>query len=131
MGAPRVDPERPERLPPGGERDLIVRHYSLSHPILNGDGSAIAEPGALDHYEFYAALPLYGPDEAEPKLPSRLFALRTEDRLFVEREPAGGYTAEMVSPGEDVIFMAEGRIVRHHVMEFQRRHQEGGDAAGT
>ena len=28
---------------------------------------------------------------------------------------------------EDVIFMAEGRIVRHHVMEFQRRRQETGE----
>jgi phosphate transport system protein len=26
---------------------------------------------------------------------------------------------------EDVIFMAEGRIVRHHVMEFQRRRENG------
>jgi len=108
VSAPRVDPERSERVPPGGERDLIVRHYSLSHPILTGDGSAIVQPGALDHYEFYAALPLYRPDEAEPKLPSRLFALRKEERIFVEPEPAGRYTAEMVAPGEDVIFMATG-----------------------
>ena len=28
---------------------------------------------------------------------------------------------------EDVIFMAEGRIVRHHVMEFKRRHMEGAE----
>jgi phosphate transport system protein len=27
---------------------------------------------------------------------------------------------------EDVIFMAEGRIVRHHVMEFKKRHQQAG-----
>jgi phosphate transport system protein len=31
---------------------------------------------------------------------------------------------------EDVIFMAEGRIVRHHVMEFKRRRQETAEAAG-
>jgi phosphate transport system protein len=30
---------------------------------------------------------------------------------------------------EDVIFMAEGRIVRHHVMEFQRRRAEGDPGA--
>jgi phosphate transport system protein len=32
---------------------------------------------------------------------------------------------------EDVIFMAEGRIVRHHVMEFKRRRQEREKGAET
>ena len=32
---------------------------------------------------------------------------------------------------EDVIFMAEGRIVRHHVMEFKRRRQEKAEAGAV
>jgi len=32
---------------------------------------------------------------------------------------------------EDVIFMAEGRIVRHHVMEFKKRRQEAGEGDAT
>jgi phosphate transport system protein len=32
---------------------------------------------------------------------------------------------------EDVIFMAEGRIVRHHVMEFRKRQQERGEGEAS
>jgi ferredoxin--NADP+ reductase len=106
--APRADGRRAEEIAAGQERELMVRHYSFSHPILDPAGGGLVKPGALDTCEFYIALPAYDPGDREPRFTPRLFALQDGDRLFIESEAAGEYTADTVAPDDDVVLVATG-----------------------
>jgi ferredoxin--NADP+ reductase len=59
------------------------------------------------YLEFYIALVRHA-DKRPPSLTPRLFALRTGDRLFAQRQFAGHYTLEAVRPMDDVFFFATG-----------------------
>lgn len=106
--APRADGRRREEIPPGRERELMVRHYSFSHPILQPGGKDLIGREELDFYEFYIALPAYDAGDRTPRFTPRLFALEEGDRLYVESEAAGEYTAAAVDPAEDILFVATG-----------------------
>ncbi len=105
---PRADGGGSEILPPASERDLLVRHYSFSHPILDGGGARLAAPDGEGLYEFYVVLSAEGGTGTEPRFSPRIFALGAGDRLHAGREPAGEYGTAPVSPGEDAVFIATG-----------------------
>ncbi len=125
---PRVDAGGSEVFPEGGEQELLVRHYSFSHPILDRGGAGLAAPGSLDGYEFYVVLSDEGGTGTEPRFSPRLFGLREGDRLHAGSEPAGEYSAAPVGPGEDAVFLATGTGEAPHnaiLWELMSRHHTG------
>ena len=125
---PRADGGGKEILPEGAERELMIRHYSFSHPILAPGGTKLVERGALAEYEFYVGLPDSDNGSTEPRFTPRLFSLAEGDRLYSGDEPAGEYTIDPVGPGEDVLFVATGTGEAPHnalIWDLMSRGHEG------
>ena len=93
-------------------REVMVRHYSFSHPMLNPGRTRLAEPGSQEGYEFYIAMPVYPDTDRAPRFTPRLFALREGDRIFVENEAAGEYTAAPVGSVLSMAFTSRSRPAR-------------------
>ena len=75
---PRIAGCQFETLEPGQESKLVLRAYSLSHPIESSTGTL---QGAVDFIEFYIVLVRENRDGRVPALTPRLFALKPGDRL--------------------------------------------------
>jgi ferredoxin--NADP+ reductase len=103
---PRVAGCQTETLEPGQETKLVLRPYSLSHPILDDAGRSLREPA--DFIEFYIVLVRENLDGRVPALTPRLFSRKTGDRLKMFEKITGGYTLEPVKPGDTVLFLGTG-----------------------
>jgi ferredoxin--NADP+ reductase len=117
-----------EFLPEDTGRDLLVRHYSFSHPILDAGGAALAAPSTSDGYEFYVVLSDAGGTGAEPRFSPRLFGLGPGDRLHAGGEPGGEYTTAHVGHADDAVFLATGTGEAPHnamIWDLLSRGHEG------
>lgn len=101
----RVDGCQQESLPPEQLTKLVLRPYSLSHPVESSPG--VLQSGA-DFIEFYIVLVRENPDGRVPALTPRLFALREGDRLKMFEKITGNYTLDPVKPGDAVAFLSTG-----------------------
>ncbi len=82
---------------------LIKRAYSVSSPII--DNGQIVDPDKTGYYEFYVDLvPL--DDSAKPRLSSRLFALKDNDRIFLGTKVVGHYNLHAREKGKNTLFIA-------------------------
>jgi len=123
---PRFPGSQDEELKPSDESRVVLRAYSISHPILL-DG-VLAEPQS-QWLEFYVVLVRQAPADAKaPGLTPRLFMLRAGDRLRLGEKIAGGFTLEGVQPGDTVLFLSTGTGEAPHnymLWELLRRKHAG------
>jgi ferredoxin--NADP+ reductase len=106
-------------------RELIVRHYSFSHPIVDGVTGELIEADSETEYEFFISMTPGSGASSKLQLTPRLMALIEGDRIFVESEAAGEYTLEGVQPEADVIFAATGTgQSAHNAMAWQLLHSK-------
>ena len=122
---PRVDGCQPETLDEGQETRLVLRPYSLSHPLESSPGEL---QGEVDFIEFYVVLVRQNPDGRVPALTPRLFALKSGDRLKMFEKITGGYTLDPVKPGDAMAFLGTGTGEAPHnymLWELLRRGHTG------
>jgi ferredoxin/flavodoxin---NADP+ reductase len=98
--------EEPE-LSPEEEARLGRRSYSISHPVLDDEGAALAAPQS-EFLEFYVVLVREASREKPPVLTPRLFMLRQGDRLNMGEKITGHFTLAGVKPDDSVIFLSTG-----------------------
>jgi ferredoxin/flavodoxin---NADP+ reductase len=104
---PRFPGSQVEELKEGEESRVVLRAYSISHPILI-DGK-LMEGECREWLEFYIVMVQQAPAGARaPGLTPRLFMLRTGDRLRLNEKIAGSFTLEGVEPDQSVIFLSTG-----------------------
>lgn len=106
---------------------LVRRSYSISHPILDPDGSLA--PALSDDIEFYIVLVRPEGLPHLPELTPRLALKRPGDRIFMGGKVAGRYTLRYVTdPDADIIFCATGTGEAPHnnmLNELLRRGHRG------
>lgn len=123
---PRVPGCQEEHVEPGHWKKLIKRAYSISCPILSGDGELL-RPEDEDFLEFYVVL-MRDAEKRPPALTPRLFALEVGSRLWVSDKITGSYTLDRVKPTDTVIFMATGTGEAPHnkmTLELLRNGHQG------
>ena len=106
---------------------LIRRSYSISSPILDGDGY-LADPSANGEIELYIVW--VQPDgDRVPALTPRLALKNAGDRLYLGPKVAGRYTIERVTdPSCSVVFVATGTGEAPHnamLVELLRKGHHG------
>ena len=80
---PRFPGSQDEDLKPGDESRIVLRAYSISHPVLDGDSLA---PFNREWLEFYVVLVKSAEEGHKPPgLTPRLFMLREGERLKLLR----------------------------------------------
>jgi ferredoxin--NADP+ reductase len=124
---PRYPGCQDETIPTAEEGKLVRRAYSISHPVLDGEGR-LWEVDSGNWLEFYVVLVRDSEKEKPPALTPRLFMLREGDRLFLGEKITGHYTLESVRPGDAVVFLATGTGEAPHnymLWELLRRGHEG------
>ena len=90
------------------ENNIGKRAYSVSSPMINGDG-LLCHHNDLDYFELYIALVREGSKENHsPYLTPRLFNLQVGDRLLLNPRIAGHYVLEDIDADDDVLFLATG-----------------------
>ncbi|MFO0938605.1 MAG: ferredoxin--NADP reductase [Gemmataceae bacterium] len=122
---PRVAGCQVETLDPSQETKLVLRPYSLSHPIESAPGTL---HGKTDFVEFYIVLVRENQDGRVPALTPRLFALKPGDRLKMFEKITGNYTLDPVKPDDAVVFMGTGTGEAPHnymLWELLRRGHRG------
>lgn len=87
---------------------LVRRSYSISHPVLDGDGRLVP-PEDIDGLEFYIVLVRPEGLKHLPELTPRL-ALKAEgDRIFMGTKITGRYTLDPITdPDADVVLLSTG-----------------------
>ncbi len=125
---PRVPGCQEEIMPPGDEKKLARRSYSLSCSLLDKRGDLI-DIERSDWLEFYVVLVRETANpEKPPALTPRLFMLREGDRLHVGEKITGNFTLDPVKPEDAVVFLATGTGEAPHnymVWELLRRNHAG------
>lgn len=123
---PRFPGSQEENLKDGDEARLVLRAYSMSHPILI-DGKLI-EP-QHEWLEFYIVLVRESPEGFRaPSLTPRLFMLREGERLKVGEKITGNFTLEGVRPNDTILFLSTGTGEAPHnymLWELLRRGHQG------
>lgn len=103
---PRFPGSQEEELKEGDESRIILRAYSIGHPMLL-DGK-VPEP-QREWLEFYIVLVKdAGAGHKPPGLTPRLFMLREGERLKVGEKITGNFTLEGVQPDDTVLFLSTG-----------------------
>ncbi len=103
----RID-DLAEELAPEQAAKLARRSYSISSPILGGDGELLP-PGAEQALEFYVVLVEADWRGTPAVLTPRLFLKDVGDRLYMGRKIAGRYRLDrMYDPDADVFFLSTG-----------------------
>lgn len=127
LGLGGWEPRHPEAvaeiLKPGEESRLIRRQYSLSHPMLNVDGSLVE--GSPTELEFYIVF-VRGEagDGTVPALTPRLFQLEPGARLFLGEKITGHFTLDGVQPDDTVLFFSTGTgEAPHNYMLWELLHR--------
>jgi ferredoxin--NADP+ reductase len=116
-----------EAVPPAEETKLGRRSYSISCPVLNGDGT-LADQVRDGWLEFYIVLVRESGKEKPPVLTPRLFLLREGDRLFMGEKITGHFTLAAVKPGDTIVFLSTGTGEAPHnymLWELLRRGHQG------
>ena len=104
---PRFPGSQEEELRDGDESRIVLRAYSISHPVLI-DGKLV-EGECREWLEFYIVLVKHAPEGSRaPGLTPRLFMLRAGDRLRINEKIAGNFTLENVRPDDTVVFLSTG-----------------------
>jgi ferredoxin--NADP+ reductase len=103
---PRFPGSQDEELKEGDEERIILRAYSISHPMLI-DGK-LAQP-QNEWLEFYIVLLRQATEgKKAPSLTPRLFMLREGERLKVGDRITGNFTLDGVGPDDTVVFLSTG-----------------------
>lgn len=127
LGLLTDEPRLGETAHPDDDRHrMILRAYSISCPILNGDGVLVGK-SAAQSFEFYIAL-VRKTTDSPPSLTPRLFAIEVGHRLFLGPRPKGTYTLAPVEPDDNVIFVATGTGEAPHnpmIRELLAREHRG------
>ena len=124
---PRVEGCQVESLKPEEVTKVVRRAYSISCSITNPD-HALIDIASTDYIEFYVVLVRENADGRVPALTPRLFALKEGDRLNVGEKITGGYTLDVVKPGDNVLFLGTGTGEAPHnymLWELLRRRHTG------
>src|SRR5262245_19249504 len=103
---PRFPGSQEEEMKPGDESRIVLRAYSISHPVLEGDSLA-----AVNHewLEFYVVLVKSAEQgQKPPGLTPRLFMLREGERLKITEKITGYFTLEGVKTDDTVLFLSTG-----------------------
>src|SRR5262245_24344968 len=104
---PRFPGSQVEELKESDESRVVLRAYSISHPMLI-DGTLV-QGECREWLEFYIVMVQQAPPGARaPGLTPRLFMLRAGDRLRLNEKIAGSFTLEGVEPDQTVIFLSTG-----------------------
>jgi ferredoxin/flavodoxin---NADP+ reductase len=104
---PRFPGSQVEELKEGEESRVVLRAYSISHPMLI-EGKLV-EGECREWLEFYIVMVQRASDGARaPGLTPRLFMLRVGDRLRLNEKIAGSFTLEGVQPDQTVVFLSTG-----------------------
>lgn len=123
---PRFPGCQDEELKPGDESKVVLRAYSISHPVLlNGELPAEPSPEWL---EFYIVLVREATGGRPPGLTPRLFMLRPGERLRFGEKITGGFTLEGVKPTDTVLFLSTGTGEAPHnymLWDLLRRRHSG------
>jgi ferredoxin--NADP+ reductase len=123
---PRFPGCQEEELSDGDESRIILRAYSISHPILLH--GKLAEP-QNEWLEFYVVLVKFAADGAKaPGLTPRLFMLKEGERLKVGEKITGSFTLEGVQPHNTVVFLSTGTGEAPHnymLWDLLRRGHKG------
>jgi ferredoxin--NADP+ reductase len=123
---PRFPGSQPEDLREADEARIVLRAYSLSHPILLADRLA---PPQSEWLEFYVVLLQQAPEgNRPPGLTPRLFMLREGERLKLGERITGTFTLEGVADTDTVIFLSTGTGEAPHnymLWELLRRGHRG------
>jgi ferredoxin--NADP+ reductase len=103
---PRFPGSQDEEMKPADEARIVLRAYSISHPVLDGDGLA---PFNREWLEFYIVLVKSAEQGNKPPgLTPRLFMLREGERLKLHEKITGSFTLEGVKPDDTVLFLSTG-----------------------
>jgi ferredoxin--NADP+ reductase len=103
---PRFPGSQDEELKPGDESRIVLRAYSISHPVLDGD---VLAPFNREWLEFYIVLVKSAESGHKPPgLTPRLFMLREGERLKLNEKITGSFTLEGVKPDDTVVFLSTG-----------------------
>lgn len=127
---PRFPGCQEERPKEGDAEKLIRRSYSISCPILTGQGGAgqdgagqggLIDMAGVDWLEFYIVLVRdSGDPNRAPELTPRLFMLREGDRVQMGEKIAGHYTTDCVKPEDTVLLLGTGTgEAPHNYMAWQ------------
>lgn len=123
---PRFPGSQEEDLKDGDEARIVLRAYSISHPILL-DGR-LAE-SQREWLEFYIVLVKEATDGGKaPGLTPRLFMLKEGERLKLGEKITGNFTLEGVQPNDTVLFLSTGTGEAPHnymLWELLRRGHQG------
>ncbi len=123
---PRFPGSQEEELKEGDESRIILRAYSIGHPMLI-DGT-LPEP-QREWLEFYVVLlQKAGEGIKAPALTPRLFMLREGERLKVGEKITGSFTLESVQSDDTVVFLSTGTGEAPHnymLWELLRRGHRG------
>ena len=116
-----------EALKPEEEARLARRSYSISHPILDDEGAALAAP-QNEYLEFYVVLVRESDRPQPPALTPRLFMLRQGDRIYLGEKITGHFTLAGVKPTDSVLFLSTGTGEAPHnymLWELLRNNHQG------
>jgi len=123
---PRFPGSQEENLKDGDEARIVLRAYSISHPVMI-DGQL--PPLQREWLEFYIVLVKEATDGGRaPGLTPRLFMLKEGERLKLGEKITGGFTLEGVKPTDTVVFLATGTGEAPHnymLWELLRRGHQG------
>ena len=122
---PRVQPSQHEEVPEKKQQKLVLRAYSISCPLLDGN-DALVTCNSLDYLEFYITLVRGSDDSGEPPpaLTPRLFNLAEGDRLFLAPKITGKYTLAGIQPTDTVLMIGTGTgEAPHNAMVAELLHR--------
>jgi ferredoxin--NADP+ reductase len=123
---PRFPGSQEEEFKEGDESRIILRAYSISHPVLL-DGK-LAEP-QREWLEFYIVLvKSTGEGLKPPALTPRLFMLREGERMRVGEKITGSFTLAGIEPDDTILFLSTGTGEAPHnymLWELLRRGHRG------
>lgn len=114
-------------MKPEEEARLGRRSYSISHPVLDDAGAALAEPQS-EYLEFYIVLVRESSRPQAPVLTPRLFMLRQNDRINMGEKITGHFTLAGVRPTDTVLFLSTGTGEAPHnymLWELLRNNHRG------
>jgi ferredoxin--NADP+ reductase len=125
---PRFPGSQEENLSDADESKVVLRSYSISHPILDDNGELMPDT-TREWLEYYIVLVKSAPEGRRPPgLTPRLFMLREGDRLRMGEKITGNFTLEGVKPHESVVFLSTGTGEAPHnymLWDLLRRGHQG------
>jgi ferredoxin--NADP+ reductase len=123
---PRFPGSQIEELDDASESRVVLRPYSISHPILL---EGVLAPRQHEWLEFYVVLVRTAIDQSRaPGLTPRLFMLRVGERLKLGKHISGQFNLDGVKPNDTVVFLSTGTGEAPHnymLWELLRRGHSG------